>query len=113
MNNKLYSFLLSENISHYIMHPIKDAAKTGKEKYFVNRGDIFGNKKENIVQFIGKLISAPTYEIAVSMLKKEKRKFNWSKIPYDVLKHIETILFNCTEDNYVDKLIIYRNSFTI
>ncbi len=111
---KQYSFLLlNEHIAQHMVHPVKDAYKEVKNKYFINRGDLLKHKKDNIVQFIGKLISAPSFEIAISILKREKLKLNWSKIPRDVLKHIELILMNCDEDNYIEKLIIYRDSFLL
>lgn len=110
---KQYSFLLFENLGGYARHGLKDVYKSTKQKYFINRGDLLKNKKDNIVQFIGKLISVEDLDIAKSILHKEKLKFNWSKIPKDVLNHISLILDNCTEDDYVEKLIIYRNSFLL
>lgn len=108
-----YSFLFIESFGGYARHGLKDIYKSTKQKYFINRGDLLRNKKDNIVQFIGKLISVEDLDIAKNILQKEKMKFNWSKIPKDVLNHISLILDNCNEDDYIEKLMIYRGSFLL
>ena len=105
-----YSFLFLENFTKYAKHGIKDIYKSSKEKYLGIRNEMLNNKKNNVINFLSKLISIDDLNLAKNMVKYEKLKLNFSKIPKDVLKHIEFILNNSDDFDYVDKLMIYKEN---
>ena len=102
-----YSFVSENNFLHYIHHPFHSTYHNVRSFYQNNNQ----NTDNNINNFLSKIISSPNINIAFSILNKETKKNILTKsLPKDILKHTKTILINCTENDFREKISLYKDS---